>query len=78
MATAKQMINKGVGIVVGITVTVLLVAYVLIPVGLDTLATADMSNLSSGTEALLSILGVISALVVMLVFIGWAMDAFDT
>lgn len=73
MAPGK--VEQGVKVVVALTVTAIMAAFVL-SVGIDEIVGVDTSSWSSGAQSLWNILDLLLILVVFLVMIGWAVDAF--
>lgn len=76
MPSAQRMVSQGVGIVVGVIVTLLATAF-LVPVALEELNDVNTDDWSAGTAALWGILGLIAILVIFLTMIGWAVSAYQ-
>lgn len=77
MASPSQMVEQGVGIVIALVVAGIMAAFVL-PVALNELAGVDTTSWSSGASTLFGILDLIFVLVLFLVVIGWAVNAYQT
>lgn len=65
-------VNRGVGIIVTIVVTLIVAAF-LVPVAIDEIVAVDTSNWSSGAQSLWDILDLIGVLVVFLFVLGYAL-----
>lgn len=65
-------VNRGVGIIVTIVVTLIVAAF-LVPVAIDEIVAVDTSSWSSGAQSLWDILDLIGVLVVFLFVLGYAL-----
>jgi hypothetical protein len=75
MATANQMVSKGVAVIIGLLVAGVLAAN-LLPTAIDEIISVDTSSWDSGTVAMWDLLPLLFILVILLVVIGWALDVF--
>ena len=75
MASADQMVEQGVGIVIALVVVGILLAF-LLPVAINELVAVDTASWSDGAASLFEIMDLIFLLVVFLVVIGWAVVAY--
>ena len=75
MASADQMVEQGVGIVIALVVVGILLAF-LLPVAINELVAVETTSWSDGAASLFQIMDLIFLLVVFLVVIGWAVVAY--
>ncbi len=75
MASANQMVSKGVAVIIGLLVAGVLAAN-LLPTAIDEIVSVDTSSWDSGTVAMWDLLPLLFVLVILLVVIGWALDVF--
>lgn len=72
---AQSRVRQGVSLVIALSVTALMVAFVL-TVGIEEIVAVDTSNWSSGAAALFNIFDLILVLIVAIAMFGWALDVF--
>lgn len=75
MTNTQSMVRTGVGVVVALVVAGIMAAFVL-TVAIDEIVAVDTTTWSNGAQSLWDILDLIFILVLFLVVIGWAVDAF--
>lgn len=76
MATnPSAMVEKGVGIVIALVVTLLLVAF-LLPVAINEIVDVETTDWSGGAASIMEIIDLIALLVIFLVMVGWAVTSY--